>query len=235
MKKALLHWSTGKDAAYALHQLQQSGQYDILRLSTSVQLEYDRVSMHGIRRELLLRQVAALKTSLPLDLLELPFPLSHETYDALMLEQCLHYKEQGIYHHVFGDILLADLKDFRERQLSKLGLTAVFPLWNRPTDQLLLEMISAGFKAVVICVNETQLGREFLGRTLDEQFLKDLPKGVDPCGENGEFHTFVYDGPLFEKPVAFQVGEAVYKTYDAPKTTADAQAKKIGFWFLDLL
>lgn len=235
MKKAVLHWSTGKDAAYALYQISQNIEYDVVRLSTSIQQQYDRVSMHGIRRELLLRQVAALKTALQLDIIDMPTPLTNQEYESLMRERCTNYKKQGIVTHVFGDILLEDLKVFREQQLSSLGLSAVFPLWKRSTDSLLLAMIEAGFKAVVICVNESYLDKSFLGRTIDQQFLKDLPAGVDPCGENGEFHTFVYNGPIFKNAVDFTVGESVYKTYDAPKTSEGENAEKFGFWFLDLL
>lgn len=235
MKKAILHWSTGKDAAYALYQISQSNEYDVVQLSTSVQQQYDRVSMHGIRRELLLRQVAALKTALPVDIIEMSTPLTNQQYEALMQERCMTYKTQGIVNHIFGDILLEDLKVFREGQLSKLGLIAVFPLWKKPTASLLIEMIEAGFKALVICVNETYLDKSFLGRTIDSDFLSDLPEGVDPCGEYGEFHTFVYDGPLFKKAVEFKLGDAVYKTYDAPQTEDGAPAQKSGFWFLDLL
>lgn len=235
MKKAILHWSTGKDAAYVLYQVEQAGTYDIVCLSTTVQQELNRVSMHGIRRELLLRQVAALKTELQLDLVEMPNPLSAMEYESIMGKRGLRYKEEGIQHHVFGDILLTDLKEYREQQLNKLALTAVFPLWQKPTATLLLEMIESGFKAVVVCVNEQHLDKSFLGRTINQQFLKDLPTAVDPCGENGEFHTFVYDGPIFKNPVDFKVGESVYKTYDAPKSTEGETAKKFGFWFLDLL
>ncbi len=233
MKQAILNWSTGKDAAYSLYLLQQSKEYEVVRLTTTVQQQFGRVSMHGIRRDLLLRQVHAV--GLPVDVVELPNPLSTRDYELLMRAHCCKYRDEGILHHVFGDILLEDLKAFREQQLSQLGLIGVFPLWNKPTKPLLQEMIEAGFKAIVVCVNETFLDQTFLGRTIDDQFLNDLPEGVDPCGENGEFHTFVYDGPIFVKKLEFQIGEVVYKTYDAPKTNEGEAAKRFGFCFLDLL
>lgn len=233
MNICFLNWSTGKDAAYALYCIQQERKYEVVRLLTTTNAAVDRVSMHGVRQELLLRQVEQLE--IPIDIIALDASLTMETYEARMSEQLQLYLESDIKFSVYGDILLEDLKKFREHQLQKIGFTGVFPLWKRPTRALFIEMIEAGFKTIVVCVNTAFLDKSFLGRTLDVQFLADLPENVDPCGENGEFHTFVYDGPIFKSPVQFLRGEAVYKTYPAPRNQGEVQEADYGYWFLDLL
>lgn len=229
-KRAFLNWSSGKDAAYSLYQIQAKGEFEIAKLVTTVNEQAGRVSMHGVREELLKSQADCL--GLPLEIIYLPENTSMQEYEKIMsakLDQCL---EQKIKYSVFGDILLEDLKAFREQQLSKVGMKGIFPLWGKNTFQLIHEMIESGLKAIVVCVNEQYLDKSFVGRIIDRQFVSDLPKGVDPCGENGEFHTFVFDGPMFKKSVSYQRGEVVYKTYNAPKQNKEIE--KYGFWFLDL-
>ena len=234
MKKAILNWSTGKDAAYALYKVQLEGEYKVERLITTVNDKVKRVSMHGVREELLLRQVKAL--GINGDIIYLNENSNMADYESRIMNYWLESKNQGIKNSVFGDILLEELKEHRENQLSVIDVNAVFPLWNTPTSLLIDEIIDSGIKAIVICVNEAFLDKSFIGRTIDKQFVKDLPGNVDPCGENGEFHSFVYDSPNFREPVSFEIGEVVYKTYDISiKTDEEIEVKKFGYWFLDLL
>lgn len=233
MKSAFLNWSSGKDAAYALYQIEQSNELEVVRLMTTVNEHFGRVSMHGIREEVLKRQAECIGISL--DIVHLHEKLSLQEYEAIIMTQLEEYKRLGVLGSIYGDILLEDLKTFREAQLARLGITGVFPLWNRDTTTLIHEMVDSGLKTIVVCVNEQYLDKSFVGRTIDKQFIEDLPDGVDPCGENGEFHTFVYDGPMFKKSVPFEVGEMVYKTYDAPKQCHQKEILHYGFWFLDIL
>lgn len=232
-KKCFINWSSGKDAAYALYLLQQQNNSKVERLLTSVNQEYKRVSMHGISLRLVKRQASAL--GLLLDVLYLPEKVSMDEYEALVTTQLRSYQNQEIVDSVYGDILLEDVKLFREQQLASIGMRGVFPLWQRNTKELLLEMIDAGLKTMVICVNEQYLNKSFLGRIIDRKFLEDLPNNVDPCGENGEYHTFCFDGPMFLYPVDFSIGKIVYKTYDAPKNDKNDNKKDYGFYFLDLI
>ncbi|RRB06915.1 Dph6-related ATP pyrophosphatase [Larkinella rosea] len=214
MKKAILSWSGGKDSALALFFCRQSAQYEIVGLLTNVNKEFGRVSMHGVRTELIEMQAEAL--GLPLYTLEFPGDVSIEIYHSLVAQRLTEFKNQGITHVIYGDIFLEDLRHYREQQLNAIGLQAVFPLWNQNTVVLLAKFVQSGFKAVLVCVNENYLPKTWVGRELDDTILNDLPASVDPCGENGEYHSFVYDGPLFTKPVAFQLGETVRRSY--PKT-----------------
>lgn len=233
MKKAVLNWSTGKDAAFALYKVKQEAKFDVVHLITTVNKGVERVSMHGIRETLLKRQIEGL--GLAVKMVYLEEQLSMTDYEYQMKVFYKEVSQAGIGYSIFGDILLKDLKLHREKQLAAVGIQAVFPLWNQPTLVLIQEMIDSGLKAIVVCVNENYLGKEFLGRTIDAQFVKDLPANVDPCGENGEFHTFVYDGPNFKHPIAFERGESVYKTYDIKVETENGvEVKKYGYWFLDL-
>ena len=234
MKKAILNWSTGKDAAYALYKIQLKGDYKLERLVTTVNDKVKRVSMHGVKEELLLRQVEAL--GMEGDIIYLDENMNMLDYETQIMQYWEESRNAGVKNSIFGDILLEDLKAHRERQLSSVGVNAVFPLWNIPTSELVNEIIEVGIKAIVICVNETFLDKSFIGRTIDKQFVEDLPENVDPCGENGEFHTFVYDGPNFIESVPFEKGDIVYKTYDITVKTEDGvDVKKFGYWFLDLL
>lgn len=238
--KTYLNWSSGKDAALALHYLQQDKNYEVAHLLTAVNAHHNRVSMHGVRRELLQQQVAA--TGLPFSTIELPEQPAMQEYEAVMEDSILRLKEEGFTHAAFGDIFLENLRQYREQQLSNLGMQCSFPLWKKDTRQLLEEMIALGFKAIIVCINAQLMPQEFAGRIIDQTFLQDLPPNIDPCGENGEFHTFCFDGPVFKKPVPFTIGEKVYREYKAPvaATKEDEcfttpQENKMGFWFCDLL
>lgn len=240
---ALLNWSGGKDSALALYHALRNPALRVTTLLTSVNAHYGRVSMHGVRVELL--EAQARRIGLPLTKLELPEMPSMAEYEHRMRATLAPLQAQGVQHSVFGDIYLEDLRLYREQQLAQVGMQAVFPLWQRPTAALLQEYLNLGFRAVVVCVNEKYLDSSFCGRLLDEEFLRDLPPGVDACGENGEYHSFVFDAPYFSSPIPFQRGEVVRRTYQAPASSttacagsADAPADSpfaSGFWYCDLL
>lgn len=211
MSPAIFSWSSGKDSAFALHRCLQEKKHDIRCLFTTVNAHFGRVSMHGTREELLEAQAEAI--GLPLQKLMLPESPSMDEYAALMDSFLQERKKEGIRKVVFGDIFLEDLKKYREEKLREIGMRAAFPLWKRDTEALLREFIAQGFRTVVVCVDGRKLDKSFVGRVVDERFLEDLPAGVDPCGENGEFHSFCFDGPLFRHPVAFEAGERVSRTY----------------------
>lgn len=232
--KTYLNWSSGKDAALALHYLQKSSDFHVQHLLTSVNAPHNRVSMHGVRRALLQQQTEAI--GLPYSTIELPEQPDMPAYEAAMQGAVLSLKDDGFTHTAFGDIFLEDLRQYRERQLQQLGIDAIFPLWKKDTRQMLQEMISLGFKAIVVAIDASLLPSSFAGRIIDKQFIQDLPPGVDACGENGEFHTFCYDGPIFKKRVQFEIGEKVYREYKAPANSNEQGAKNtMGFWFCDLL
>ncbi len=231
-KKTYFNWSSGKDAAMALYHLQEEGGFQVNKLITTVNSHYKRVSMHGLRKELLERQ--ALETGIPLSIIELPEQPTMEVYNEIMRQTLTGLCSEGYTHSAFGDIFLEDLKAYREQQLASFGVTGIFPLWKRNTKELIHEFLQLGFKAVVICVKSDLLDETFVGRDIDASFLEDLPDTVDPCGENGEFHTFCYDGPIFKNPVAFQKGEKIFREYKAPKEEG-SHKKTVGFWFLDLI
>jgi uncharacterized protein (TIGR00290 family) len=229
-----MNWSGGKDSSLCLYKAMLSRQYDIRYLLTSVNRTHDRISMHGVRRSLLEKQTASL--GIPLQTIELPENPSMESYEEVMMKKVLHLKEEGCKHAMFGDIFLEDLRLYREQQLAKAGLSCIFPLWKQDTTLLLKEFIELGFKAMIVCINEQYLNKEFCGRIIDESFLNDLPSNVDPCGENGEFHSFVFDGPIFKRPIDFEKGETVYRTYDAPSTVSgNKETESYGFYFCDLI
>ncbi|WP_138991817.1 diphthine--ammonia ligase [Larkinella sp. C7] len=230
MKKAIISWSGGKDSALALFFCQQSGQYDLAGLLTHINEQFGRVSMHGVRSELIESQANAL--DLPLHTIQFPGDVSMECYNTLVKQKLIELKERGITHVIYGDIFLEDLRQYREQQLNEVGLQAVFPLWNQNTTVLLAKFVQAGFKAVLVCVNETQLSESWAGRNLDATVLKDLPPSVDPCGENGEYHSFVYDGPIFKAPIRFQKGEVVRRSYAA---SAEPDQWDTQFIFQDIL
>ncbi|MDR9457691.1 MAG: diphthine--ammonia ligase [Salegentibacter sp.] len=211
MKKAYINWSSGKDAAFALYKVQKEGEYDVQKLVSTINTETRRVSMHGLRVGLMQEQADAI--GIPLQLIKLDGNVSMQTYNDLMEMETEKLLDEGLNYSIFGDIFLEDLREYREKQLGEIGIKAVFPLWKKDTSQLMQEFLEAGFKAIVVSVNAAKLDKSFCGRLLDESFLKDLPSDVDPCGENGEFHTFVYDGPIFRKPISFEIGEVVEKNY----------------------
>jgi uncharacterized protein (TIGR00290 family) len=205
-RKVLLSWSSGKDSAWALHLLRQQSDIEIAGLFTTFNGEANRVAMHAVRRSLVEAQAAL--TGLPLWSVDLPWPCSNAQYEELMGGVCARAVEQGIEAFAFGDLFLEDIRAYRERQLQGTGLKPLFPVWGKPTAALAREMIAAGVKAKVTCVDPS-LGRAFAGHDFDLEFLASLPQSADPCGENGEFHTFVYESPVFSKPLAVRSGEIV--------------------------
>jgi len=217
-ERMLFCWSGGKDSALALHSLLRKADVRVEALLTTVTEGYDRISMHGVRRELLRRQAESLR--LPLHEVFIPPQCGNPLYEARMEAAMRHYLHHGIRRVVFGDIFLEDLRVYREKNLASLDMQAIFPLWKRDTRELIREFHAFGFRAVTVCIDPRVLNASFAGRELDESFFADLPPGVDPCGENGEFHTFVFDGPIFARPVEFTAGEV---------------AQRDGFVFCDLL
>jgi uncharacterized protein (TIGR00290 family) len=202
--KTLLAWSSGKDSAWTLHVLRQRGM-DAGALLTTINEEADRVAMHGVRRSLLEAQAESL--GVPLRAVPLPWPCTNEEYEVRMAEACRLAVAEGFDSIAFGDLFLRDIREYRERQLAGSGLVPIFPLWELPTAALAREMISGGLRARLSCVDTKVLEGAFAGREFDAKLLEDLPQAVDPCGENGEFHTFVYDGPMFRAPIAIERGE----------------------------
>jgi uncharacterized protein (TIGR00290 family) len=233
-QKAFMNWSGGKDSGLCLYQLLQSQQYNIMGLLTSISTPYQRISMHGVRERLLDQQAESI--GLPLIKMYLPEMPSMEVYDEMMATTLRDLINKGAEVSIFGDIFLEDLRAYREKKLAQVNLKGVFPLWKRPTHELIREFIDLGFKTVITCVNEKYLDKSFAGRVIDHDFLKDLPSNVDPCGENGEFHTFVYDGPLFKAPVHFELGEIVYRKYQSSnQQEKEDDPFNNGFWFCDLI
>lgn len=206
-KKILVSWSSGKDSAWTLHVLRQQGEYEIAGLITTINSAFDRVAMHSSRRVLVEMQAAA--ADLPLIAVPLPWPCSDQQYEAAMKAVCDRAVTDGIQAIAFGDLFLEDIRAYRERQLKDTGLQPLFPLWKNPTYALAQDMIRGGLRARLVCVDPRKLAPEFAGREFDEQLLRDLPAGVDPCGENGEFHSFVYAGPMFNRPIPILAGECV--------------------------
>jgi uncharacterized protein (TIGR00290 family) len=233
--KAFFNWSGGKDSALALYHAQKSGGYSVDRLLTNINGRHRRVSMHGVREELLEQQAKSM--GLPLQKIILPEEPSMEEYEQTMKDNLQELKKEEFSHAVFGDIFLEDLKNYREQQLATLGLTAVFPIWKRNSTELIHEFIDLGFKTILVCIKADLLPKEFAGRIIDREFLKDLPKNVDACGENGEFHSFVFDGPIFSEPVNFIKGETIYREYAAPKNSDRPATPRpsFGFYFQDLI
>lgn len=216
--RILLSWSSGKDSAWALHLLQQRSDLEVVGLFCTVNKEFGRVAMHGVREELL--HLQALHLGLPVETIEIPYPCSNDAYEARMGVFVEHAKAQGISSFAFGDLFLADIRRYREQQLAGTGITPLFPLWGLPTRELANTMVSSGLKARITCIDPHYLSPDLVGREYDHAFLHALPAGVDPCGENGEFHSFACDGPMFHKPVQVCTGEVI---------------ERDGFVFADLL
>lgn len=226
--KTYFNWSSGKDSALALHYLLEQGHYEIDRLLTTVNAHYNRVSMHGLPRNVLEAQTASV--GIPLDILEVPEKPSMEQYNELMRTTVTQLRSQGYTHTGFGDIFLEDLKQYREEMLNPYGLTTLFPLWKKDTTQLMEEFLGLGFRAVIICINNSKLDASFLGQELSQELLNKFPSDVDPCGENGEYHTFCFGGPIFKAPIPFTIGKKVFKAYDNPSDPENA----IQFGFCDI-
>ena len=205
--KALLAWSSGKDSVWTLHVLRQQGEVDVVGLLTTVNRSFDRVAMHAVRRDLLVAQAAAV--GLPLLTVEIPYPCSNDEYEAAMAAAIGRARGDGVTAVAFGDLFLEDVRRYREDRMRGSGLTPLFPIWGIPTDALARRMVGAGLRARLTCVDPKKLPASFAGRDFDAALLDDLPPGVDPCGERGEFHSFAYDGPMFERAVGIQAGEVV--------------------------
>lgn len=211
MDKAVVSWSGGKDSAMALHAVLASGAYEVVALLTTVTEGYDRISMHGVRRCLLEEQSRSL--GIAVEKIFISSQASNEEYEARLKEKLLAYKQEGVLSVVIGDIFLEDLRRYREENLAKLGMRGIFPLWKQDTRHLARTFITLGFKAVITCVDTQVLDSRFAGREFDSTFLSELPAGVDPCGENGEFHSFVYDGPIFRYPIACRRGQSILRDH----------------------
>jgi uncharacterized protein (TIGR00290 family) len=208
-QKVLVAWSGGKDSSLALHEIREAGELSVAALLTTVSEDYDRVSMHGVRRELL--EIQARLMGYPLEIVLIPRTCTNEEYETRMRSVLEKWARRGVTGVVFGDLFLEDIRAYRERNLDRVGMEAIFPLWGSDTTGLARRFIDLGFRALVTCVDGEALDGAFVGRDYDEQFLRDLPDSVDPCGENGEFHTFVYDGPLFPEPIDVVRGEVVLR------------------------
>jgi uncharacterized protein (TIGR00290 family) len=205
--KALIAWSSGKDSAWSLHEICRAGEYDVVGALTTLTESSKRIGMHDVREEILLAQLAA--TRLPPTIVPIPWPCPNDVYEARMAAALAEAQRAGITHIIFGDLFLEDIRAYREQKLAGTDITPIFPLWQRPTDALAREMIDGGLDAYLVCVDLKKLPKEFCGRHFDRSLLAELPPGVDPCGENGEFHTCVVGGPMFEGRLDVVVGETV--------------------------
>lgn len=232
-EKVLFCWSGGKDSALALYKVILEDRYEILALLTTLNETLKRVSMHGVREELLKQQ--AISIGLPLVKMYVNEGTNAE-YENEMEVVLLEYKAKGVSKIIFGDIFLEDLRLYRENNLSKVGLHAEFPLWKKNTKELINEFIKLNFKTITCCVNDAYLNEYKVGVEVDSEFIKSLPENVDLCGENGEFHTFCYDGPIFKTPIRFLIGEKIYKPLEIKKMEGDLEKSATkGFWFCDLI
>ena len=208
-EKILLSWSGGKDSAMTFHEIQKNGDYETVALLTTVTEDYDRISIHGVRRTLLEKQAHAL--GIPLCKIHIPKTATNEIYETKLNETLYEYQNQEINTIAYGDLFLEDIKQYRENHLSQIGMKTHFPIWKRDTTEFLKTFIALGFKAIVVCVDSKILDRSYAGKMIDEVFLSELPSHVDPCGENGEFHSFVFDGPIFSEKVNFTIGDVVLR------------------------
>jgi uncharacterized protein (TIGR00290 family) len=208
-EKVIAAWSGGKDSALALYEVLNSGSYEVLELLTTVTKDYDRISIHGVRRVLLEQQAKALR--IPLQEMFITKGASDAAYEGELLKVLERHRDNGVFSVVFGDIFLEDVRKYRWQILEKVGMNGIFPLWKKDTKDLARTFINLGFKAIITLIDSNVLGKSFAGREYDEKFLSDLPANVDPCGENGEFHSFVYDGPIFHESVSFKKGEIVLR------------------------
>jgi len=240
-EKIVFCWSGGKDSALALNRLRNDTRYEVVSLLTTCNEHFQRVSMHGVRLELLDQQAESL--GLPLEKIFVSQRSSNEEYQQKMSSCLLAHKARGVAGCAFGDIFLEDLKRWREENLARVGLRGIFPIWKVDSRELLREFISLGFGSVICCANDAYLDENALGRNIDAEFLGTLPPNVDPCGENGEFHSFAFKGPIFRAPVKFTIGEKVYRpveqthpgTHPSPISPSPNTRPTKGFWFCDLL
>jgi len=236
VKKCIFNWSGGKDSSLALYHCLQNPDLDIRYLVTTINDAADRISMHGVRVELLEKQAESI--GIPLHQVRLPEMPGMKEYDAIMKSTIELFKGEGITHAIFGDIFLEDLRNYRDARLAEAGMTGIYPLWKRDTTELINEFFDLGFETVIACTQE-RLER-IIGKEVTPELIMSLPEDVDVCGENGEFHTFAFKGPIFKKEMAYRLGEKVFKQYAAPKDTDDTcfsstPQKPAGFWYCDLL
>ena len=234
LRKAIFCWSGGKDSSFALYKILQEKEYEITALFTTVNENFKRVSMHGVREELIEEQAKYIGISLVKMYVKTG---SNEEYEKKMEAFMMEQKAKKVEHVIFGDIFLEDLRAYRDKNLEKVGMKGVYPLWKMDTHQLARDFISLGFKTILCCTNDAYLGEKEVGRLFDLNFLKSLPPSVDPCGENGEFHTFCYDGPVFKKPVKVKVKEKIYRPLEIKTASSDVcltATKTQGFWFCEL-
>ncbi len=233
MKKipAVFCWSGGKDSAYALHKVLQQDMYDIKYLLSTINGNYKRLSMHGVREELI--EMQAKHIGIPLKKVYV-YEASNEEYQKQMNEALLRLQPEGINTVLFGDIFLEDLRTYREQQMAAINMNCVFPIWQMDTKLLLQDFVLLGFKTITCCINNEWLDESWVARLIDEEFIKQLPLQVDPCGENGEYHSFCFDGPIFTTPLQVSVGEKKYQPLPL-STSNDEQKHNIGFWFADII
>ena len=225
-EKAVFNWSGGKDSMLALHKVQEEGRFEVVALLTTLNEKYNRISMHGVQAELLEQQ--AQRLGIPLKKILLPEMADMETYSRIMKQETEYWEVKGVSVFLFGDLFLEDIRAYREKQLNGSSIRPEFPIWLYDTQKAARDFIRLGYKAILTSVDASKLDKTFAGRYFDEKLLSNLPEGTDPCGENGEFHSFVFDGPLFSKPVKFRKGETVHKTYDLEDKSISA-----GFYFTD--
>lgn len=236
MKSCIFNWSGGKDSALALYHCLKNPDLDIKYLVTTINNAADRISMHGVRVELLEKQAESI--GIPLYQIRLPEMPGMAEYDAIMRKRLEHFRAGGITHSIFGDIFLEDLRNYRDARLAEVGMMGIYPLWKRDTTELINEFFDLGFETVIACTQE-RLER-IAGKEITPELVMSLPEDVDVCGENGEFHTFAFKGPIFKKEIAYRLGEKVFKQYAAPKDKDDTcfsstPQKSAGFWYCDLL
>ncbi|MCR6641561.1 MAG: diphthine--ammonia ligase [Sporocytophaga sp.] len=233
MQKAVFCWSGGKDSAFALYRALSSGEFEILALLTTINSAYSRVSMHGVREDLM--DLQAEHIGIPLYKVYIPEVCTNEEYEKQMEEAMLFWKEKGVSHVIFGDIFLEDLKRYREEKLEKVGMKAVFPLWMENTAELLSSFLGLGFKTMICSGSCKNINEELVGETLSEELVGLMAPGTDPCGENGEFHTFVYEGPVFRDKLDVACTEKVVKYYKIKKETeGKIEEEEVGYWFADI-
>ena len=225
------NWSGGKDSTLALHKILEEGKYDVKYLLTTANQDHHRVAMHGVRLELMQEQANSL--GIPLVIIKYSSSATMEEYENAMSKGIQPILGEGIRTAIFGDIFLEDLKEYRVKKLLEIGVEAVFPLWKINTSELINEFVELGYKTILVCTDNSKLDGSFVGKTIDKALVQKLPESVDPCGENGEFHTFVYDGPIFKKKVEFTIGEVVERHYQGK--TSEKEEKDWGFLFVDLL
>ncbi len=241
-EKVVFCWSGGKDSALALHRILQDDRYDVVSLLTTCNEYFQRVSMHGVRLELLDAQARAI--GLPLEKIFVSQRSSNDEYTQKMTASLLSHRAQGVTGCVFGDIFLEDLRRWRENNLAQIGLHGIFPIWRTDSRELIREFLTHKFSSVICCVNDAWLNENAVGKVLDEAFIQSLPENVDPCGENGEYHSFAFAGPIFDAPIKFELGEKVYRPVEVTHPTdsnnsdacpLDGPRQTKGFWFCDLL